>query len=218
MKKDLEIKTKQLRKRGYSIKELKAIIGVSKSTLSAWIQDVELSEKAKSRLRRNYTKGQIASQKTIAEQTRLKNLEASTFASTILPKAILNTNIQAIVCAMIYQCEGAKSIRSSITFTNSDPRLIASFLFLLRNSFNVNESRFRILMHLHKYHNENIQKEFWSTVTGIPKEQFQKTYLKPSSGKYKKEGYPGCIKVYYSDVSVARKLHSIAKTFMERYK
>ena len=73
-------------------------------------------------------------------------------------------------------------------------------------------------MHLHKYHNEKVQKDFWSKITKIPKEQFNKSYLKPSNKKYKKEGYQGCIKVYYGDVSVARKLQAIAKIFMERYK
>ena len=73
-------------------------------------------------------------------------------------------------------------------------------------------------MHLHKYHDEKSQKDFWSKITNIPKEQFNKTYQKPSNGKYKKEGYQGCIKVYYGDVSIARKLQSVAKTLMERYK
>ena len=116
---------------------------------------------------------------------------------------------------MIYLCEGNKSLKSLTTFTNSDPNLISTFLYLFRNSFNLNEKKFRVLMHLHKYHNEEIQKNFWSK---IPKDQFNRTYLKPNSGKYKKRDYQGCIKVYYGDVSITRKLQSIAKMFMERYK
>ena len=95
---------------------------------------------------------------------------------------------------------------------------ITTFIFLFRNSFKLDESKFRVLMHLHKYHNEKTEKDFWSKITKIPQNQFNKTYLKQNSGKYKKEGYQGCIKIYYGDVSIARKLRSIAKMFMERYK
>jgi predicted transcriptional regulator len=218
MKKELEIKAKKLRLKGYSVKELHKILGVSKSTVSRWIQDIELSEHAQERLRKNYTKGQLASQKTIKEKTRQKNIVADDFAKNVFSKTNLIKTEQTILCAMIYLCEGNKSLKSLMVFTNSDPSLIATFLYLFRNSFKLEEKKFRVLMHLHKYHDEKVQKEFWSKITQIPQEQFNRTYLKPTSGKYKKEGYQGCIKVYYGDVSITRKLQSIAKMFMERYK
>ncbi|OGI65252.1 hypothetical protein A3A95_03610 [Candidatus Nomurabacteria bacterium RIFCSPLOWO2_01_FULL_39_18] len=218
MKKDLEIKAKKLRIKGYSVKELHQILGVSKSTVSGWIQGVKLSEKAQMRLRKNYTNGQLASQKTIKEKTHQKNIIADNFAREILSKMNYTTADLALLCSMIYFCEGNKSLKSLVTFTNSDPDLITTFIFLFRNSFKLDESKFRVLMHLHKYHNEKTEKDFWSKITKIPQNQFNKTYLKQNSGKYKKEGYQGCIKIYYGDVSIARKLRSIAKMFMERYK
>ena len=218
MKKELELKAKKLRSKGYSVKELHKMLNVSKSTISLWVQGIELSEKAQARLRQNYTNGQLASQKTIKEKTRQKNILANDFAKDIISKINFTKADQAILCAMIYLCEGNKLLKSLVTFTNSDPNLIATFLFLFRNSFNLDERKFRVLMHLHKYHDEKTQKDFWSKITNISKEQFHRSYLKPSSGKYKKEGYQGCIKVYYGDVSIARKLQSIAKIFMERYK
>ncbi len=218
MKKDLQIRAKKFRKQGYSIKELKEILGVSKSTISVWIKNVHLSEKAQSRLRNNYTKGQLASQKTIKEKTEQKNLEADNFAINNLKRIDFSSEINLLLCAVLYQCEGSKSIKDAVTFTNSDPDLIKTFVSLLRNSFNLDEKRFRVLMHLHKYHNEKIQKDFWSKITKIPKKQFNKSYLKPSNEKYKKEGYQGCIQVRYRDVIIGRKLQAVAKMFMERYK
>ena len=218
MKKDLELKAKEYRKKGYSITELKEILGVSKSTISRWIQNVELSDMAQARLTSKSTKGQLASQKTIKEKTRQKEIMANDFAKEILSKTTLSKTYQAVLCSMIYLCEGNKFLKSQVTFTNSDPNLIATYLHLFRNIFDADEKKFRVLMHLHSYHNEKTQRDFWSKVTNIPKEQFYRSYLKPSNGKYKKEGYQGCIKVYYGDVSVARKLIAIAKLFMERYK
>ena len=218
MKKDLEIKAKKLRLKGYSVKELHKILGVSKSTISGWIQGLELSEKAQTRLRKNHTNGQLASMKTIKEKTRQKNIVADNFAKDLLNKSDISDNTSLLLCAMIYQCEGSKSIKDSVTFTNSDPILVKTFISLFRKSFHLDESKFRVLMHLHKYHNEKTQKDFWSKTTGIPKEQCNRTYQKPNSGKYKKVGYQGCIQVSYNDVVIGRKLHAVAKMFMERYK
>ncbi|MEK7564030.1 MAG: helix-turn-helix domain-containing protein [Patescibacteria group bacterium] len=218
MKKDLEIKTKKLRIQGYSIKELHKIIGVSKSTISRWIQNVPLSDKAMHRIQQNYTNGQLASQKTIKEKTRQKNLEADNFAINIINKVNLTSEISLSLCALIYQCEGSKNIKESITFTNSDPVLIKTFLYLFRNSFTINENKLKVLMHLHDYHNEEEQKEFWFKVTKIPKNQFYRSYLKKTDHKYKKEGYQGCVQIRYNDVVIGRKINSVAKLFMERYK
>ena len=216
MKKDLQLQTVALRKEGYSVKELHSKIGVSKSTISRWIQNVPLSNTAQARLKLRYTNGQLESQKTIHEITVRKNQVAVDFAEKVLLNASIDKTSKIILCAMIYHCEGNKSVKS-VTFTNSDPFLIATFLNLLRSSFDIKEDKFHILMHLHRYHNEEIQKEFWSALTRIPKNQFYRSYAKESNEKYKKEGYQGCVSISYGDVSIARKLRSIAKTFMERY-
>lgn len=218
MKKELELKAKKLRLEGYSVKELHKILGVSKSTVSGWIQNVELSDKARARLRQNYTNGQIASQKTIKEKTIQKNAEAYNFAVDLFKKVDLSSEIILLFCALIYQCEGSKNIKDAITFTNSDPNLIKTFLFLFRKSFELDEKKLKVLMHLHKYHDEKTQKIFWSETTGIPEGQFNKSYLKPNSGIYKKEEYQGCIQISYNSAALGRKISAIANMFMERYK
>lgn len=218
MKKDLKIKAQELRKKGYSIKELKEILNVSKSSISTWVKDVKLSFSAQTRLMGNYTKGQLASQKTIKEKTNQKNKDAEIFALDKLKNLELSSDFSLLLCTMIYECEGSKSIKDSVTFTNSDPNLIKTFLFLFRKSFKLEEKKFRVLMYLHGYHNENIQKKFWSKTTGIPMNQFQKTFNKKNSNIHNKEGYQGCIQVRYRDVVIGRQIHAVAKKFMERYK
>jgi hypothetical protein len=218
MKKDLKIKAQELRGKGYSIKELKKILNVSKSSISTWVKDVNLSTFAQNRLRNNYTKGQLASQKTIKEKTDKKNKEADIFALYKLKNLKLSSDFSLLLCIMIYECEGSKSIKDSVTFTNSDPNLIKTFLCLFRESFKLEEKKFRVLMYLHGYHNENIQKKFWSEATGIPLNQFQKTFNKKNSNIHNKEGYQGCIQVRYRDVIIGRQIHAVAKRFMERYK
>jgi transposase len=218
MKKELEKKAKELRKEGYSINELKGTLNVSKSTISRWVADIKLSNEAQVRIDKNYSKGQLASQKTIKEKTRLKNFEADNFAINKLKDLNINSDCSLLLCSMLYQCEGSKYIKDPVTFTNSGPELIGTFLHLFRKSFVLEEDKFRVLMHLHGYHNEKTQKKFWSKITGIPMNQFLKTYNKPNTGIYKKDGYQGCIQVRYHNVKIGRIINAVAKKFMERYK
>ena len=217
MKKELRLKAIELRKIGHSVKELHHEIGVSKSTISRWIQNIVLSQKAQKRLTDRSTKARIKAELTIREKTRQKKIEANNFAAGMINSCCIDDSLKAIVCSMIYFCEGAKSL-DTVCFINSDPGMIALFLSLLRNSFDLDEKKLRVLMQLHDYHDEKLQRKYWSSITRIPENQFNKTYFKISDHRYKKEGYQGCIMVRYHDASIARKINAIAKTFMERYK
>jgi len=83
MKKELQLKTIELRKLGHSVKELYAEVGVSKSTISRWIQSVPLSEEARKRLSDRSTKARIKAEQTIRERTRQKNIIADNFEKEI---------------------------------------------------------------------------------------------------------------------------------------
>lgn len=211
------MQTIELRKKGYSINEIARIVPVSKSTISLWCSSVVLGKKAKDRIDSLLSRGQVRSRAKIKLLTQSKTKKAFESAATVLNTVHFEQDHFRILCSMVYFCEGAKSL-GSVNFTNSDPQLIGFFLFLLRKSFKIKESKLRVLMHLHDYHNEEIQKDFWSNTTSIPKHQFQKTYLKQSNHLYRKDNYQGCVVVRYYDTSVARDLNAIAKITMERYK
>ncbi len=121
-----------------------------------------------------------------------------------------------ILCAMIYWCEGAKSARSGVMFTNSDPSLVASFLRLLRSSFTLDEGKFRVCIHLHSYHKAKKQLDFWSKITDIDRRQFIKPYRKVSTGRYSHKDYEGCVSIRYYSSDVARRLIAVAKAFLTK--
>ena len=205
----------ELRKRGHSLNEIVKVLDVSKSSASLWVSDVVLSKKAEKILLSKSTAGQLASQKAIKAKTVIKDQLASNAANLVLSNLILSKEYAKLLCAMIYYCEGRKSVREGMSFTNSDPGLISIFLRLFRGAFELYEEKFRVCVHLHSYHDPKKQLKFWSKTTNIPLRQFIKPYLKPSSGMYKKEGYPGCINVRYGDVRISRELRAIALRFMK---
>lgn len=211
---DLEIKRRaiELRKKGYSIKEVASCIGVAKSTSSIWLSDIILDEKAKNRLRKRNLIGQYNARKTRESKRLVFEQELDKKASFILSKINLNDSTRKLLCALLFWAEGSKDT-SRISFINSDPVMIKSFITLLRSSFDVKENKFRGLVHIHEYHNDSHVKIFWSKVSGIPLSQFSKSYRKPHSKKRKRANYMGSFRINYYDFQVAKELRSIYNTF-----
>lgn len=203
-----------LRKRGYSVKEIAKLLLVAKSSVSIWVQGVELNEKAKARLAERVGLGRLHAGE--ANREKVRAFEAKCFLEGQgLVRSIGDVpEFSKIMCAMLYWCEGNKSARGGAYFTNSDPKLIKKFLELLRKSFDIDESKFHPCIHLHEYHDLRKQLDFWSKVTNIPKEQFIKPYRKPNTGKRIREGYQGCIGIRYHSNNLARELMGIAKAFL----
>lgn len=120
-----------------------------------------------------------------------------------------------LLCAILFWAEGSKAT-NRIAFTNSDPTMITSFLRLLRSSFDLDERKFSVSIHLHKYHNQDEILAFWSTITKIPLTQFIRPYLKPHTGKNIRPGYKGCVTVRYYDCKIAYELEAIYNAFAEQ--
>lgn len=206
-------KAKYFRRNGFSLREISEKLGISKSTASLWLRHIMLSPEAEERISNLGIRGRVK-----AIETNRKKREAGD--ATIVQKVesyFISVKIDfKIACSLLYWCEGAKhKLNSAVSFTNADPEMISYFLYLFRNSFNLNEKKFRALIHLHEYHNAEKQLNFWSEVTKIPASQFYKSYLKKNTGKNKKENYPGCINIRYADSKIYKELIFIIRKLIK---
>lgn len=206
----------KLRKQGYSLNEISYQLNVAKSMASLWARDIKLSKKAIKRLSTKITQGQHKSAEIKKIKTR-ELLEIFNNNAFDLVDPNLNKETLKICCALLYWCEGAKTCDTFVHFTNSDIKLIRTFVYLLRQSFNLDERKFRACIHLHSYHNSDRQIRLWSKITKISEKQFTKPYRKANSGKIIRPGYPGCIQIKYYDVNISRELLAIAKIFSQKY-
>lgn len=192
-----------LRKQGYSLKEISGTLHISKSTASLWLRGVIISSLAQKRLKTLGISGTLRGLGTI--QARWKSIqkgiknEAEIDTHQIFESISLDKGYYKLLCALIFWCEGGKRSPSEVRFINSDPKLVQTFLYLLRNGFDIKEQKLRALIHLHEYHNEIIQKKFWAQITQIPLKQFSKSYVKPHTGIRVRNNYPGCLSIGYSD-------------------
>lgn len=197
MKAKIKSEAVNLRKKGYSFREISEKLKISKSTASLWLRDVELLEKAKERIARLEVAGRRNARKSIKNRIARENeLIMKRVKNSITQCNLLKDDLK-IICALLYWCEGGKTEKSQLTFINSDPKLIKYFISILRTAFEIDENRFRVLVHVHGYHDIDRQIEYWSKLTRIPKKQFIKPYIKQNSGKRIKDNYQGCVSIRY---------------------
>lgn len=187
-----------LRQEGRSIKEIALMTGVSKSSVSLWVRNVVLSKRQITVL-----KGNGFSSESI-EKRRQKRLvgeqEKRNAIAALAQKDIKNISPHdlRIIGLCLYWGEGGKTNQGSARISNSDPAIIKIMMRFFREICGVEEKKFRGLIHIHSHLNTKQAEQYWSQISGIPREQFYKTYAKPSiASKHKKDSLPyGTFDIY----------------------
>lgn len=210
---DVKERALNLRKKGYSIKEIASLLHIARSTSSLWTANISLNKKAQKRLQRRRILGQYNAIKTHRSKSEAAKKVYLEKAVGILSKIKFNQEVYKLLCSLLLWAEGEKWTSSYVSFINSDPITISLFLKLLRLSFLIQEDKLRALVHIHEYHDNHKLKIFWSQITKIPLLQFNKSYLKPHTQKRIRENYKGTIRIRYYDSKIALELHSLYNTF-----
>lgn len=205
-----------LRKEGRSYNEIGKKIGLSKSTLSYWLHNVSLSEKAKNRLnKRVYEK----SVKALIKRNKAQTFEAEKRSKLIYKTACLQVKKidkkqLFLIGTALYWGEGYKkgadgSSWKCVDFTNSDCDMVKVMMRFFREICLVNEKQFRIQVMVHKKEQVKEAVKYWSKITGVNKEQFIKTSYSVSSaskGKIKNILNYGTVHVRVYDVKLFYKI------------
>ncbi len=186
-------RAENLRLEKRSLREISLILHISKGTASLWLKHLPI-ELPKD----NLIKAGIKIQEN--RKRYLQQVQAN--AQDYITDIFKFDGIHKLICACLFWAEGTK-VTNGVHFTNSDPYMIKTFVTSLRKAYKLDESKLRVKMHLHEYHSEVALLDFWSKVTKIPPDQFTRSYLKPHSGKRKKDDYKGCIRVTYHDYRIA---------------
>jgi hypothetical protein len=75
----------------------------------------------------------------------LRQEQVEEFARNSLKNFKINLQVKLLLSACLYECEGRKRRTGGMSFTNSDPHMIGTFLKLLRESFVLDEKKFSYL-------------------------------------------------------------------------
>ncbi|MDA3840261.1 MAG: hypothetical protein PF572_04170 [Patescibacteria group bacterium] len=204
------------RVKGFSYKEISDKYGISKSTASLWLKDVKLSNDGEERISFLSESGRKKAANTNKEKAKNRFLKVVENCKTLTINPRKENEDLKIYLALLYWGEGAKTGRRMM-FINSDSEMIKTFLYLLRKSYPVDEDKFRAVLHLHDYHDQNKMIKYWSSLTAISKEKIS-IYRKSNTGKQKKDNYQGCISIRYGDVKIMDEIFIIIDRFKKIYK
>jgi transcriptional regulator with XRE-family HTH domain len=170
------------REEGASIKELARLLGVSKSSVSLWVRDIELTEAQYLALRRRMG-GRIDGSRANAVRALARRRAEQDSGRVDARKGDL---LHAAGC-MLYWAEGSRN-RNAIEFTNSDPAMISFFLRFLRECYSVPDAKITVTCNLfadHLEHQCEIE-QFWLDQLRLPHESLRKSSVNVYS-KYSKK-------------------------------
>lgn len=182
-----------LRNKGLSYSEIKKEIGISKSTLSYWLKNIQLKASHRKRL---YTKQiEILSLGTQSQKERRKReVEQIIKQASAEIKFPLDPDAIRLMGAALYWAEGEKG--GGFGICNSDPHVIVFMTKWLKEVFGTPANSLKAWLNIYPQQNDSELKKFWSELTDIPLKNFGKSYVKPLSSGYKKNNlYYGTIRI-----------------------
>jgi hypothetical protein len=179
---------RKLRLKGWSLRAIALKVQCSKATISRWISDIQLTPEQINKLKDNQDRGRARAARhpnsSRAKWEKIRNDIRST-AKRDIPKAYSN-KLLTIVGAALYWAEGYNASRNSIIFANTDPRMIRLMMLFFREVCKVPEEKFRGKVFIHPHLNIKAAERYWSGVSKISLNQFNKPLLavsRSSQGK-----------------------------------
>lgn len=177
--KELRERAIALRKEQKSYSEIKSLLGISKGTLSGWLKDYPLTRERINELRGN-------SEKRIERyrETMRKKRDARIAGVVEEQRKVLfplSRRDLLVAGYVLYWGEGLKAGKAEVGLANTDPAVIRLFIEWLEKGFAVLKQDMSVKIHF--YSDMNIEQEtaYWAKVTGIPRSNFRKPYIKEST-------------------------------------
>ena len=160
---------------GAAIGEIARRLGVSKSSVSLWVRDIELTDDQRlALLQRNpaYNR-QLSGWTRVAERRRAERQQFQERGREIARRR----SLAFVAGCMLYWAEGSKE-RNQLQFTNSDPIMCRFFVDFLKTYFELELSQIRITCHLydHLEHQTEVERH-WLDVLGLPQESLRKSVV-----------------------------------------
>ena len=196
---------RRLRSEGRTIADIAAALGVSKSSVSLWVRDVEIEPllRRPSPERRPHPQ-HLARLAEIADCERLGRERIGTLSDD----AFLAAGVA------LYAGEGGKR-EGAVLFANTDATMVSFFCAWLRCFFEIDEERLRVRVYLHVGLDLDEAERFWSDVTGIPRSHFRAAYRAVADGGIRTNKHEhGCAYVRYACSRTHREIMGLVRALL----
>ncbi len=183
----------ELRLRGKTYSEIKSRLGLSKSTLSVWLNRYPLTNRQLERIKAKRPKQIEKYRQTMAKKRTLReNLAYATASKQWLP---LSDRELLLAGIFLYWGEGTKVSPGYLCISNSDPRVIKFAYAWMTKSLMINPQQIHVLLHLYSDMSIETETQYWSNLIDVPLVNFRKPYVKKSTRTgltYKSFGHGTC--------------------------
>lgn len=210
----------ELRKKGFSYREILRTVHVSKSSLSAWLKDTPLSENErrllKDRIHGNITRGRLKAAAALRANREQRDRILFSKMETLFKKH--KHEYLFLIGIALYWAEGTH--RSNFfAFTNSDPEMVSVLLDWIERYFQLERKEIKVRLYIHKPYAHEHCEEHWSKRIHVPIKNFKKTIFKPSGRLVKKRPeYKGCLRVELTNGLAHRKITFLIRLFLDDYR
>jgi hypothetical protein len=195
-KTELRRECRRLRALGYTYTEIAEATGASNGSISPWVRDVRVPNRERAE-RRRLTALRSSAKERARQAQRRRDVQTSIAAASVGP---LTERELFLVGVALYWAEGSKSkpydLRERITFINSDPQVIDTFMAWLR-LLGVPPEGCRFRLHIHETADVSAAQGFWAARVGVREEAFLRATLKRHSPKTNRlnvgDDYRGCL-------------------------
>lgn len=187
------LKARKLRLSGSGIRSIAQKLQVSRSSVSVWCRDIELTpqqlevlfERKKDGVRRGQILGAAANKRKKEAVIIDFRQRGAQELSRLSDREILLTGLG------IYWGEGAKGSSSVVSVVNSDPRIILYMYQWFQRAFKVDKIMFSPRIFINAQHRSREEKvvNYWSRLLRLPKRQFGKTVFIKVKNKKVYENY-----------------------------
>lgn len=186
-------RARELRAKAWTLQEIADELGVAKSSVTRWVRDVEFDPTA--RRSRRTDRLPRGTDHPLRRRKLAEIAECHEWGRKQIDE--LSDRDLLIAGTALYAGEGVKR-DGEVALANTDPALVRLFLRWLRTVFDIDEARLRVRLYLHEGLDLTAATGYWSTVTGIPEDQFGQPYRAIADGgiRHTKHTF-GCPSVRY---------------------
>ena len=174
----------ELRRKGRSIRRIAKLLNISPTTASSWCKPVQLSLKQLENLLKS--KSRISHLRKLA---KIKHKQTLIKVNALIEKSKAEINNLTdreffIAGLSLYWAEGFKSLKEKrLGFCNTDPKMIKFMIKWFKKAIRIKSEDFILRTEFNESHRDRAEeiKNFWSRITNIPRNQFEKPFYHRSN-------------------------------------
>jgi hypothetical protein len=200
-------RARELRAEAWTLQDIATELGVSKSSVSLWVRDVEFTP--------NPRRGTRAPRPSSLHMRKLAEIDHMDREGIALVGRLSEREFLLYGTAL-YLGEGFKR-DGLVGMANTDHEVLRAFVTWLRRYFAVEEERLRVRLYLHEGLDLEAAECFWSDTLQIPRTQFRQPYRAVADPTRRTSKHVlGCPAVTYSCSRTHRRVMGLVRALSSK--